>query len=159
MRSIALRGLSAIGGPLISNPSMWQLLSASAGHCNTRSHVTLENYTYMTLQHLLTCDTQTLASHVTVEHYTFMTLKHLHDTQTLEHTSRHLMYSISTCVTFKQFHYKTWKHYIVAILTYVNAILQHSMWYQYQVFKFTSWLLRCRGSSSPPQKTLPQCIG
>ena len=30
-------------------------------------------------------------------------------------------------------------------------ILLHSMWYQYQVFKFTSWLLRWRGSSCPPQ--------
>ena len=98
----------------------------------------------MTLQHLLTCDTQTLASHVTVEHDTFMTLKHLHDTQTLEHTSRNFMYSISTCVTFKHFHYKTCKHAI-------GAILQHSTWYQYQVFKFTSRLLRWRRSSCPPQ--------
>ena len=152
MSSIALRRSSAIGGPLISKPSMWQLLSASAGHCNTCSHVTLENYTYMTLQHLLTCDIQTLASHVTVEHDTFMTLKHLHDTQTLERTSRNFMYSISTCVTLNTFTTKLANTILKCNPTTLHVISVSS-------FQVCIMTVKVKGIVLSPsiQKTLPQC--
>ena len=151
--------------------------------------MTLENYTYMTLTHLLKCNFRTLVHiwhlkttltwhsntclHVTLKHLpymwqlnttlswhsnTYMTLKHLHDTQTLEHTSRNLMYSISTCVTFKHFHYKTCKHDIVAILKCNPTTLHVISVSSFQVY-ITTIKVKEIVLSPSIHKTLPQCTG
>ena len=107
MSSIALLGSSGIGGPLISNPSMWQLLSASAGHCNTRSHVTLENYTYMTLTHLLKCNFRTL-----VHMWHLKTTLTWHSNTCLHVTLKHLphMWQLNPTLSWHSNTYMTLRH-------------------------------------------------